>query len=218
MLQKEANVLILRPTNVFLTFLETEFPEIVTLPSIEALQQNNTAYTLLKKDSDEETLDEIEKHFKTMFRYEIRKILGSKFRYDIEASFLDFLCCFKFELHSEIILMDADFVSNQNLLCFKPRSVLLKWIKSSLDYRDDALPVVEQVTLTHLAENATVVIKKFEHNEDIKSFIEHYYYAIYTAEMLRMADETDKWPMIDSFETFSNYFSVEVHSHLVHLS
>jgi len=208
-------IVILKPTQVFRSFLASQLPDI-DIPNLSLLQTDTTAYVIRKHDDDEATLDELERHFTTMFRHEISRWLGEDARNKIEGSFLDFLCCFKFELHSQIVLMEPSIHEGQQLLCVKPRSVLLKWMKSSLDDQNDLSNVMERVNLTHLAENATVVVKNFKQLLDIKPFIKHYYRPIFKTEMLRMCSRAEQWPNVESFQSFSRYFSVEIHTQLIH--
>jgi hypothetical protein len=210
-------VVILKPTSVFLSFLAAHGTEI-ELPSLEILQADTTAYTIMKQDGEEETLDEIERHFPLMFRHEINRWLGNKARHSIEGSFLDFLCCFKFEMHSQIVVMEPTVEQGASLLCIKPRSVLLKWIKSSIEEQEAPQDVLERVTLTQLSENATVVIKNFENQLEIQSLVEDSYPAMVRAEMLRMSDRSELWPNVSSYADFNRYFAIEIHTQLVHLS
>lgn len=210
-------IVTLKPTSVFLSFLAAQLPD-VELPDLALLQTDTTAYVIPKHDSEEETLDEIEKHFSTMFRHEIQRWLGDDARNKIEGSFLDFLCCFKFEMHSHIVLMEPEVQDGKQLICIKPRSVLLKWMKSTaIEEESDLATVLQEVNLSNLTENATVVIKNFTQLSDIKSFIQQYYRPIFKAEMLRMCDRAELWPVVDTFETFCRYFSVEIHTQLIHL-
>lgn len=210
-------VVILKPTSVFLSFLEAQRPE-VDLPTLDILQADTTAYTIMKQEGEEETLDEIERHFPAMFRHEINRWLGGKARNPIEGSFLDFLCCFKFEMHSQIVIMEPSIEHGCKLLCTKPRSVLLKWIKSSIEEQEDPSDVLERVTLTQLAENATVIIKNFETQTEIHALLEDHYHSMFKAEMSRMCDRTEHWPVVHSLVDFNRYFAIEIHTHLVHLN
>lgn len=209
-------VVILKPTSVFLSFLEAQGAD-VALPTLELLQANTTAYTIIKQDGEEETLDEIERHFPVMFRHEINRWLGNNARNSIEGSFLDFLCCFKFEMHSQILLMEPSVEKGRTLLCIKPRSVLLKWIKSSYEEQEVLSDVLERVTLTQLSENATVVIKNCENQTEIQSLIDTCYQTMFKTEMLRMCDKSNHWPEVQSCVDFHRYFSIEIHTKLVHL-
>lgn len=209
-------IVILKPTSVFLSFLAAQGPA-AELPSLAILQADTTAYTISRQDGEEETLDEIERHFPEMFQYEINRWIGGHARTPIEGSFLDFLCCFKFEMHTQIVLMESSVEHGKKLLCIKPRSVLLKWIKSSAEEQEDPCDVMERVTLSQLSENATVVIKNFEGQSDIQLLIEHHYRPMFNAEMLRMCDKTDQWPDVNTCRDFNEYFSVEIHTQLVHL-
>lgn len=212
----QLEVAVLKPTSVFLSFLSSQLPEI-ELPDLRTLRQDNTAYILEKQPNDEETLNEIERHFPLMFRHEIARWLGKNADNKIEGTFLDFLCCFKFELHSQIVLMEEALTPGQSILRIRPRSVLLKWIKSTVSEQSDLFCVLEKINLSHLAENATVIIKNFNDTLEIRSFLKEYYPCIFEAEMLRMCEDSVQWPDMDSYQTFNRYFSVDLHTQLVPL-
>lgn len=216
MQQSHREVIVLKPTSVFLSFLAAQAPD-VDLPPLEVLQADATAYTILKQDGEEETLDEIERHFSSMFRYEIRRWLGDETTNPIEGSFLDFLCCFKFEMHSQILLMEPTIEQGKQLICIKPRSVLLKWIKSSAESQEDYCDLLERVTLTQLVENATVLVKNFQNQTQIHDLLKNQYFSLFKAEMERMSDKSEHWPLVDSFDAFHQYFSIQMHTQLVHL-
>lgn len=214
MQQSKWEVIILKPTPVFLSFLASQLPD-VELPELRLMQTDNTAYVIPKQANDEETLNLIEQHFATMFRHEICRWLGEDARNEIEGSFLDFLCCFKFELHSQIVLMESSMQDGRQLLCIKPRSVLLKWMKDSVEDQSELLAILEQVNLSRLAENSTVVVKNFAELTEIKPFLKQSYRPIFETEMLRICAED--WPIVDSYPDFSRYFAVEIHTQLIHL-
>jgi len=209
-------VVILKPTSVFLSFLAAQ-TSAVSLPDLMTVQSDTTAYTILRQDSEEETLDEIERHYSTMFRYEIARWLGSDVKPALEGSFLDFLCCFKFEIHGHIVLMEPGLESAHQLLCVKPRAVLLKWLRSAVEGDDSLCDVLDRVSLTQLSENATVVVKNFESLPSVTPFLQKNYPAIFEAEMQRMSDKTGQWPLVNSFLEFNRYFSVDIHTQLIHL-
>lgn len=218
MQHNESVVIILKPKPTFLLFLAAQLPDI-DLSNVSSLQTNHTAYTFTKRDSDEETLAEIERHFPTMFRHEITRVLGENACNQIEGTFLDFLCCFKFELHSQIIVMESSLEKGHQLLCIKPRTVLLKWMKSSFqDDQTNMISVFDSINLSHLVENATVLVKNFNHRSEVTPFIKHYYRPIFKAEMARMCCESEQWPAMDSLQLFRRYFAVEIHTHLIHLN
>jgi hypothetical protein len=216
MQQSPWEVIILKPTSVFSSFLASQVPDF-DLPDLRLLQTDCTAYVIAKQKNDEETLNEIERHFPFMFRHEICRWLGEDARNEIEGSFLDFLCCFKFELHSQIVLLEDSLSEGKQLLRIKPRSVLLKWIKSTATDESDLSCVLEQVNLSHLAENATVIVKNFQNLSEIKPFLKQCYRPIFEAEMLRMCEDSEQWPAVDSYQAFSRYFAVEIHTQLIHL-
>jgi hypothetical protein len=209
-------IIILKPTHTFLSFLALQLPD-VDLPELRLLKNDNTAYIMAKQHNDEETFNEIERHFAVMFRHEICRWLGEYAQNEIEGSFLDFICCFKFELHSHIVLMEQSISDGRHLLCVRPRSVLLKWMRSVIEEQSDYGDVVGCINLSHLADNATVVIKNFDDIVDIKSFLRLYYQTIFTAEMLRMSDRAEEWPKVDSYPEFCRYFAIDLHTQLIHL-
>ncbi|MGQ3892303.1 hypothetical protein [Legionella sp. CNM-4043-24] len=217
MKSNQSEVIVLKPTKVFLSFLASQLPDI-DLPDLRLLQTDNTAYVIAKQSDDEETLNEIERHFPTMFRHEICRWLGEDARHEIEGSFLDFLCCFKFELHSQMVLLEQTLAEGQQMLRVKPRSVLLKWIKTSVEDNSELTSIMERVSVSHLAENATVIVKNFHNLSEIKPFLKQYYRPIFEAEMLRMCEDPEQWPEVDSYQTFSRYFAVDIHTQLIHLS
>lgn len=214
--QRPSEIVVLRPTIVFLSFLASQLPE-DKVPSLKLLQTDCTAYVVNKHSSDEAILNEIEEHFPSMFRHEISRWLGAEARNEIENSFLDFLCCFKFEIHSHIILMEPTIADGHQVLVIKPRTVLLNWIKSAVEGQDELENVMEHVTLSQLVENATVLVKNFSSLKDIKSFIKEYYKPIFETAMSRMSSNPAEWPAVNSFQSFSQYFAIEIHTQLIHM-
>ncbi|CAM2789439.1 Uncharacterised protein [Legionella steigerwaltii] len=210
-------IVVLKPTAVFLSFLTSQLPE-TKLPDLRLLQIDNTAYVVQKQNSDDATLDEIEKYFSRMFRHEISRWLGDKARSAIETNFLDFLCCFKFELHDHILLMEPSIEASHQLLLIKPRQPLLNWIKESLEGQDDLVDVIEKVELSHLEENATALVKNFSNLTEIKPYIKENYFSIFAGAMSRMSSQPEQWPSIDSFQDFNQFFAIEIHTQLIHLS
>ena len=74
------------------------------------------------------------------------------------------------------------------------------------------------MNLSHLVENATVMVKNFKQLSEIKPFIQQYYRPIFKAEMTRMCDKAEQWPVVDTLQKFNRHFSVEMHTQLIHLS
>lgn len=214
--QGSTEIVVLRPTTVFLAFLASQLPE-KDLPSLNALQTDCTAYVIKKYESVGATVDEIEKNFSTMFRHEICRWLGDNARNEIEQSFLDFLCCFKFELHSHIILMEPTLEDGKQLIIINPRPSLLEWIKEEAEREEGPEDIVQQITLSHITENATVLVKNFSNLKEIKMFVKQYYKPIFETAMSRMSNQESRWPTVNSFQTFSQYFAIEIHTQLIQL-
>ena len=210
-------VIILKPTAVFQTFIEAQCPNIEP-PDFKLLQTDCTAYAIPKHTNDEDILNTIESHYKLMFHHEMSRWLGDEVEHEIKGSFLDFLCCFKFEMHNQLVLLEKDFKEGQQVFCVRPRSVLLKWMKSLSEESTELCEVLEQVNVSQLSENATVVIKNFKQSSEVKSFVESFYPEIFEVEMSRMCDKAQQWPAVSSYQDFSRYFTVDIHTQLVHLN
>ncbi|MCH9756013.1 MAG: hypothetical protein K0U37_02315 [Gammaproteobacteria bacterium] len=218
MQQAQREVILLKPTPAFLSFLAGQLPE-TALPDLNLLQTDTTAYTLPLHETDDALLDTLESHFLWMFQYEIKRWLGDKALLNLNASFLDFLCCFKFEIHSHIVLLESSCEAGQQLLRVKPRSFLLKKMQSRWieDDDEDVATLIEQVSLSHLTENATVIIKNFKALNEVHPFVKQYFHPIFKMEMMRVCESREQWPSVTSFEEFSHYFLIDIHTNLVHL-
>ncbi len=212
-------VLLLKPTPAFLSFLAAQLPG-TALPPLRLLQTDTTAYTLPLHETEEALLDTLEAKFLSMFQYEVKRWLGDEILFNLNASFLDFLCCFKFEMHSHMIVLEPSFQAGQQLLRVKPRLLLLKRMQQDAleeGSEGDVTTLLEQVTLSHLTENATVIIKHFDTLKEVHPFVKQYFRPIFKMEMVRVCESRKAWPSMNSFEDFSRYFLVDIHTHLIHL-
>lgn len=219
MQQCQREVIFLKPTSAFISFLAEQLPG-VTLPNLDLIQSDTTAYTIPVHKTDDALLDTIENHFTYMFQYEIERCLGSKTALGMQATFLDFLCCFKFEVHSNIVLLESSMQDGEQLLRVKPRALLLKKMQTIIENNqeeDNDVLVMEQIKLAHLTDNATVVVKNFYQSNEIKPFVKQFYRPIFKLEMMRMCENREQWPEMLSFEDFSRYFLVDLHTNLIHL-
>lgn len=214
--QNESSIIILKPTSAFLSFIAMQLPD-VDLPDLDGLQNDHTAYTIRKCNRDDVILEEIERFYPFMFRHELSRIVGDALAQAMEVSFIDFLFCFKFELHSQMMLLESTMDEAHQLLCVKPRSVAVKWMETEDEDQIDFSELLEKIDVSHFIENATVLVKNFEQPEDIEPFIEDHFQPIVHAEMERMSGNAKQWPSIDSFQMFHRYFDIEIHTQLVHL-
>lgn len=209
-----SEIVVLRPTNVFLSFLTSQLSE-ENVPSRRCLHTDNTAYIIKKKETQEGTLAELERLYTKMFRHEICRWLGKEARNEIEKSFFDFLCCFKLEFHSHLISLESSLQQTQQMLQLKPRLKLLQWLHTMVEQQPELVTIMEQVTLSHLTENATVLVKNFNQLSQIKPFLRKYYPYLFETAMSRMSNKPQQWPKIHSFEEFSRYFEFEIHTQLI---
>ena len=102
MQESEQEVIVLKPTKQFLSFLLDQPSDIEWL-DLQSFQKDTTAYTFPRHETDEGLLDEIEKHFPEMFQHEVERWLGKDASRNVSSSFFDFLCFFKFELHTQLL-------------------------------------------------------------------------------------------------------------------
>ncbi|MDP3559214.1 MAG: hypothetical protein Q8R79_02520 [Legionellaceae bacterium] len=208
-------VVVLKPTSAFLSFIAEQLGA-AALPELRLIQTDNTAYLIPAQLNNEVLLETLECHYKTIFSYEIARWVGQDVVTDIKASFLDFLCAFTFELHSNLLVMEVSSLLGRQLLRIKPRELLLKWMKAGHAELVDNSDILNKINLSHITENATAVIKNFEKLSDVKPFLRHYYPSMYEAERLRIESYgLQHWPYIDSYQMFSRFFVVELHTRLV---
>ena len=100
----EHEIIVLKPTRRFLSFLVDQRPD-MHWPELPLFQKDTTAYTLPRHESDDALLYEVEKRFPEMFRHEVVRWLGEDAGEKIKGSFFDFLCFFKFELHTQLVCL-----------------------------------------------------------------------------------------------------------------
>lgn len=214
--QRSSEVVILRPTQVFWSFLASQLPE-DSCPDFRSLQSDNTAYAIKSCSNDKATLDEIEHHYSKMFRHEIGRWLGPDARNDIERSFLDFLCCFKLEFHTHLIVLESSIQQGRQLMQIKPRISLLHWLQAVVEGQEELAPIMEEVNVSHLIENSTLLIKNFNNLAEIKPFLQRDYKLIFAKAMTRISNKAYQWPAMNSLQSFNQYFSVELHTQLIHM-
>lgn len=217
MQQNQSEIVILKPTSVFQSFLASQLPE-ADLPSLQLLRTNNTAYALRKQPSDEATLVELKKQFPTMFRYELSRWLGPDARNAITESYLDFLCCFKMEFHSHLIILESSLADAHQVLAIRPRLPILNWLKSVTPAGGELRDILDRVEVNQLGENSSLLVKNFAGFAEIKSFLRQYYQPIFNTAMSRMSNQSEQWPQIKSYNSFIEYFTLEIHTQLINLA
>lgn len=104
MQESAQEIIVLKPTKRFLSFLLNQRSDVEWL-DLQSFQKNTTAYTLPRHQTDEALLNEIEKHFPEMFQHEVARWLGEDASLKVKSSFFDFLCFFKFELHTQMVCL-----------------------------------------------------------------------------------------------------------------
>lgn len=214
--QRNYQVVVLRPTAAFLSLLAIQLSE-SELPSLELLQTDNTSYLIPKAASDDELLELLQQFSPTIFHHEIYRWLGDKVFTGMEFSFFDFLRCFKFEIHSHILLMEPNIQQGHQALIIKPRSLLFQGIQASSTEQGAGLKQQDRVALTNMADCATVMIKNFSKLSEIKPFIERNYGSLFDLIKCRMSKNATEWPRVNSFHAFKQYFTIHIHTQLISL-
>lgn len=209
-------IVILKPTRLFYTFLAAQLPE-KQVPSFKLLLSDNTAYAIKNNQNEEKLINKIEYYHAIMFHHEITRWLGREAADKMDKNFIDFLCFFKMEFHSQIILFESLFNQGHQLLQLKPKQPLLNWMRGLVKKDKELSTILKNVHLYHLSENSTVMIKNFRNLMDIKTFLMKNYPILFKTEMLRMCYQRKHWPLIHSYAEFCQYFHLSIHTQLIHL-
>lgn len=208
-------VVILRPTVVFLSFLISQLGE-DKLASFKLIETDCTAYLIKKCATNEDSLNVLEPYYTKMFRHELVRWLGTEARNPIEKNALDFLCCFKLEFHSHLIVLESSIQHARQLIELRPKALALSWLNKNLKANTPELAsLIEQVSLHHLVENSSVLLKNFGHLNEIKPFLERYYPLLFATLMTRFLPNSKQYPKLLSFKDFTDYFSVQIHTQLI---
>lgn len=207
MTDNQWEVLILKPTPVFLSFISDQLPEIA-LPDFNRLQADTTAYLLPRQANEEEMLGTIETNFYDMFKHELSRWMDKEMGAAVVGSFFDFLCCFKFESHSQIVLLEETMNQGHQILSIKPRTILLRSLQANM--KSPKSP-------NEAEDYTTMVVKNFTQRDEVNPFMEQHYYPILTADKTNLAQKAEQWPKMNDYQAFGRYFTVEVHSALIHL-
>lgn len=212
--QNELSILILKPTENFMGLINSQYPNL-DLPHLAFTKKDGTAYSIPKCEDNESVLEALESFYPLIFQHEFNRVVGQSFLQPVIGSFFDFLCCFKFELHTDVMMMDSHDEDGDQVLCVKPRSVVLSCVSPSVSRA--SADVNENIQWSHFTENTTALVKHFHDKSELIPFLRHHYRPIFREEMRRLSDDAQYCPVVNSFKMFSRYFDVELHSHVVHL-
>lgn len=209
-------IIILKPTSFFTSFVAEQLPDF-DCPHEEDLESDYTAYTIPACDNDEVLLEHLERLSPFMFRHEVSRLIGKKLASKIQSDFLDFMCCFKFEVHTQSVLTESSIEDCQQLVCVKPRVVDVDWLPEANDSQIEVRGLFQSLNTTETAQTASVLVKKFDRLADLKPLIFRYCKPLLRQEFMKKASQLIQWPSASSLQTFNRYFAIEVHTQLVHL-
>ena len=205
--------IILKPTPFFVSFITEQLPDFEELRQLDQ-GTDNTAYTIPICDSDEALFEHLERLYPYMFRYEVTRLFGKALADKLSADFLDFLCCFKFDVHKQPLMVGTSLKDCRQLVCVKPRTIAFEWAPS-----EDPI-VVNDLMKTHdlfASINTTTVLVKHVDNLDIKQLLNCYCRPLLQANVMKKPAQVIQWPTSQSWRLFDRYLAVEVHTQLVHL-
>lgn len=216
MSQLKSCIIVLKPTSFFTSFVVEQLPDF-DCPNEEDLESDYTAYSLPACDTDEALLEHLERLFPFMFRHEATRLLGKDLASKIKADFLDFLCCFKFEVHSHVMLMEPSIDDCHQLVCVKHRVVNLEWLPDANEDQIEAKDILETLNLSQSPQTASVLLCSFDRLADLKPFVQKYCRPLLKQDFMKKAAQLIQWPSTPSVQMFHKYFAIEVHTQLVHL-
>ncbi len=209
MIKNQQELMFVEPTNLFFKLLKLNN---VTFKDIKKahLKVDKTACFIRKHSHTEQTIDEIERHYKDIFLYEIRRWLGKNFKLNFEPSLYDFANCFKLSFHQNVYLVKKD-VQAGNIIGvnIKPRPDLLKWFKTNtnLDSNYHA-----KITLSSLQQNSTIVLNWQDDLEQTHDFVMSYFTKFAEFENNRLS--LSCFPIIKSFDDFKRFFTISIHQYI----
>ena len=209
-------IIILKPTSFFTSFVAEQLPDF-DCPTEEDLESDCTAYTIPACDDDEAVLEHLERLFPYMFRHETTRLVGESLASNIQADFLDFLCCFRFETHTHSVFMERSMQDCEQLVCVKPKAVDLEWLPAANAEQIEVRDVLQALHAQQASQTASVLVKRFDKLADLKPLVHKYCRPLLKQDFMKKAAQLIQWPSASAMQTFNRYFAVEVHSHVVHL-
>lgn len=215
MSQMKSCIIVLKPTSFFTSFVIEQLPDF-DCPNEEDLESDYTAYTLPVCDSDDDLLEHLERLFPFMFRHEVTRLLGKHLATKIKADFLDFLCCFKFEVHSHSVLMESSIQDCHQLVCVKPRVLDLEWLLES-DDQIEVRGILQAINTSQSGQTASLLVRHYDRLADLKPLVQRYCRPLLKQDFIKKAAQVIQWPSVSSLQMFHRYFAVEVHTQVVHL-
>ncbi|PJD93545.1 MAG: hypothetical protein CK424_01720 [Legionella sp.] len=216
MSQTQSCIIVLKPTSFFAALIAEQLPDF-NYPYEVELNADNTAYTIPVCDNDEVLLEHLERLFPFMFRHEVTRLLGKELAAKIEADFLDFLYCFKFEMHEQTVLTEASLNECHQWVHVKPRVIDLDWMPATTDDQIDVKDFLQTLQCSPVTWGETVLVKSFDKLSDLRPLMQRYCRPILKNELMKKAAQIIQWPTMTSLQMFHRYFAVEVHTQLVHL-
>jgi hypothetical protein len=205
--------IILKPTSFFASFIAEQLPDFEELKQLNDAS-DSTVYAIPICDSDEALFEHLERLYPYMFRYEVSRLFGEALADRLSADFLDFLCCFKFDVHSEPLGLGTFSKDCCQLVCVKPRTITFEWAPSA-----DPIIVKDLIKTQALfasINRTTVLVKHFD-KLDIKPLLQRYCRPLLQANAVKKTAQVIQWSTMQSWRLFDRYFAVEVHTQLVHL-
>lgn len=208
-------IIILKPTSFFTSFVAEQLQDF-DCPIEEDLESDCTAYTIPACDDDEVLLEHLERLYPFMFTHEVTRVWGKELASKIQADFLDFMCCFRFEMHQSMV-MESSIQDCHQLVCVKPKVVDLEWLPATNEDEIEVRDVLQALNAPSTTQTASVLVKKFDKLADLKPLVHKYCRPLLKQDFMKKAVQLIQWPSASAMQTFNRYFAIEVHTQLVHL-
>lgn len=208
-------IIILKPTSFFTSFVAEQLQDF-DCPIEEDLESDCTAYTIPACDDDEVLLEHLERLYPFMFTHEVTRVWGKELASKIQADFLDFMCCFRFEMHQSMV-MESSIQDCHQLVCVKPKVVDLEWLPATNEDEIEVRDVLQALNAPSTTQTASVLVKKFDKLADLKPLVHKYCRPLLKQDFMKKAAQLIQWPSASAMQTFNRYFAIEVHTQLVHL-
>lgn len=207
-------VVVLKPTVVFHALLTSQLKEAV--PLLKHLQADATAYLLPFRETENETLNDIETYFTMMFQHELARWFDESKDFSIITHYFDFLCCFQLELHRHLVLLETDISQVNALIHIKPKQTLLQYVRDH-SYQAELMMCMNQCSVKNLVQNSTFILNNMTETKNVEQLMQTIYLDAFQSEKNRLFPEGIHYPFIQSYESFLTYFDVELHENYIAL-
>lgn len=213
MLKNKMELIFTKPTQHFYNFLCQQGRHQHTIDK-KYLNVDQTGYFIDRYSNIEQSVTEVEQHYQLIFLYECRRWLGRHFSFTAKPSLLEFSDCFQLLVHQNVYFYNQDKKSGPLCgLLIRPTAMLLEWLKVNTLLEGNLLDSWKDI---NLADNASVLLLRFEQLDEVLSFVNTHYLELAQLEQKRLG--LPCFPKLYSFKSFSRFFNISIHQHIKFLT